>query len=109
MENALGDLISQQVRRLGNRVDTQVLIDELLGSSPINDHTIDDNDIAFSAERLWEEVGDISDEDIKELCGMVAVRELRLLRLLLSVLATVYVLMLGLCAVRRHPSLLRAA
>jgi hypothetical protein len=34
---------------------------------------------------------------------------LRLLRLLLSVLVTVYILMLGLCAVRRHPALLRAA
>ena len=40
---------------------------------------------------------------------MNAEKFLRLLRLLLSVLVTVYILMLGLCAVRRHPALLRAA
>jgi IS5 family transposase len=34
---------------------------------------------------------------------------LRLLRLILSILVSVYILMLGLCTVRRHPALLWAA
>jgi hypothetical protein len=77
MENALGDLISQQVKRLGNRVDTQVRIGELLGSSPVNELSSNDNDTSFFAERFWEEVGNISDEEVKELYAKVAVRELK--------------------------------
>jgi hypothetical protein len=34
---------------------------------------------------------------------------LRLLRLFLSILVSMYILLLGLCAVRRHPALLCAA
>jgi hypothetical protein len=76
MENALGDLISQQVKRLGNRVDTQVRIGELLGSSQINEVT-SDHDSSFLAERFWEEVGDVSDEEVRKLYAKVAVRELK--------------------------------
>jgi hypothetical protein len=77
MENALGDLISQQVKRLGNRVDTQVRIGEFLGSSPVNELSSNDNDTSCFAERFWEEVGDISDDEVKELYAKVAVRELK--------------------------------
>ena len=37
---------------------------------------------------------------------MNAEKILRLLRLILSILVSVYILMLSLCAVRRHPALL---
>jgi IS5 family transposase len=40
---------------------------------------------------------------------MNAEKILRLLRLFLSILVSVYILILGLCAVRRHPALLWAA
>lgn len=77
LAGALGDLFDREIGRLQNRVEAQVAIaDERAAHGTPHELPPATPESEAFAERFWDEVGDVSDADVRRLYAQAAVREL---------------------------------